>query len=82
MASAEAIAASGYDSAVERDYWPRPMSTMSTLTSRVSEPRFDADADALAGADLLELVGQVRKPVNRLAVGLDDHVADRTGARN
>src|SRR3954470_11722524 len=41
---------------------------------------FQADADALAGAGLLDLVGEVGKPVHRLAVGLDDDVAERTGA--
>src|SRR5436190_24310573 len=40
---------------------------------------FQADADALAGADLLDLVGQVGKPVHRLAVRLDNVVAE--GAR-
>src|SRR5436190_24334355 len=37
---------------------------------------FQADADALAGADLLDLVGQVGKPVHRLAVRLDNDVAE------
>src|SRR5438105_463506 len=41
---------------------------------------FQADADALAGADLLDLVGEVGQPVNRLAVGLDNDVAERTRA--
>src|SRR5215217_8342245 len=42
---------------------------------------FQADADALAGAGLLDLVGEVGKPVNRLAVGLDNDVAERTRAQ-
>src|SRR2546425_4901402 len=37
---------------------------------------FQADANALAGADLLDLVGQVGKPVHRLAVGLNNDVAE------
>src|SRR5206468_10553703 len=39
-------------------------------------PAFQADVDALAGADLLDLVGQVGKPVDRLAVGLNNDVAE------
>src|SRR4029079_12282254 len=42
---------------------------------------FDTDTDALAGTDLLKLVGQVRKAVNRLAIGLNDHVTDRAGVQ-
>src|SRR5947209_6626110 len=42
---------------------------------------FQADADALAGAGLLDLAGQVGKPVYRLAVGLDNDIAERTRAK-
>src|SRR5215207_8672181 len=38
---------------------------------------FQGDADALARADLLDLIGQVGKAVNRLAVDLNDDVAQR-----
>jgi hypothetical protein len=39
----------------------------------------DADIDLVADADLLELIGQIRQPLDRLAIDRDDDVAELPG---
>ena len=68
-------AANGYDSAVKKGI--SAAADVHDVNVDIARLRtaFQADADALAGADLLDLVGEVGQPVNRLAVGLDNDVA-------
>src|SRR6266540_4857551 len=73
-------ATSGYDPAVKKGV--SATADVHDVNVDIARLRaaFQADADALAGADLLDLVGQVGKPVYRLAFGLDNDVAERTRA--
>ena len=77
--SAALTAANGYDPAAK---WGSAAADVHDFNGDIARLRtaFQADADALAGADLLDLVGQVGKPVDRLAVGLNNDVAERTRA--
>src|SRR5207237_8579225 len=74
------LAANGYDSVVKKGV--SAAADVHDVNVDIARLRtaFQADADALAGTDLLDLVSQVGKPVHRLAVGLDNAVAERTRA--